>query len=61
MFALPNESGVCSSRPWLSTSHGERPSSEPSSITIPSANANSPIRSQALRAATPPRILGARW
>ena len=30
MFAVPNDSDVCSEIPWLSTSQGERPSSDSS-------------------------------
>ena len=30
MFAVPNDSDVCSETPWLSTSHGESPSPDSS-------------------------------
>ena len=41
-FAMPNESGVCFERPWLSTSQGERPSFDSRMSTIANANRNSP-------------------
>ena len=42
MFAIPNDSDVCSASPWFRTSHGERPSSDSRIRTIANANTNSP-------------------
>jgi len=50
-FAIPNESGECFESPWLSTSHGERPSFDSRMRTIPSAKRKSPMVRLATRAA----------
>ena len=50
-FAIPNESGVCFESPWLSTSHGDRPSFDSRMSTMPSAKRTSPKTRLATRAA----------
>ena len=42
MFAIPNDSGVCSASPWFRTSQGESPSSDSRIRTIANANTSSP-------------------
>ena len=42
MFAIPNDSDVCSAIPWFRTSQGESPSSDSRIRTIANANTSSP-------------------
>ncbi|MEN3341304.1 MAG: hypothetical protein V7644_708 [Actinomycetota bacterium] len=48
-FAIPNERGVCLARPWFRTSHGDRPSLDSSTSTIPIANRKRPSTRLAYR------------
>ena len=58
MGAIPNDSGVCFARPWLRTSHGESPSFDSSSSTIPKAKSARPPTRASQRTTIPPRTAG---
>ena len=58
MFAVPNDSDVCSEMPWLSTSQGERPSSDSSRKHDPEREQEQADASDTERTTTEPRTRG---